>query len=133
RTLFTHPPDASVKSPSGQVTVKLVALVAVPAGVVTVMWPVVAAGGTFATILIAVSETIVAVVPLNATCVAPARLWPLIVTSVSAGPDLGVKPAIAGVTRVVIRLIELLSPFVNQIAPSGPAVSRYGKSMPLPV
>jgi len=48
-------------------TVKLLLLVAEPAGAVTAMGPVVAPAGTVEIIVVAVAETIAAVNPLNAT------------------------------------------------------------------
>ena len=48
-------------------TMKLVALVAVPAGVVTVMGPVVAPAGTLVARLVVVADVTVAVTPLNVT------------------------------------------------------------------
>jgi hypothetical protein len=101
-------------------------LVAVPAGTVTVMRPVVAPVGTFVTICVAVSETMEPDLPLNATLVAPERLRPVMVTEVPAGPDVGAKPTMAGVTVVVIRPIELLPEFVNQRAPSAAAAIPSG-------
>jgi hypothetical protein len=68
------------------VTVKFVALVAVPLGVVTVIGPVVAPVGTFVTICVAVFDVIVAITPPNFTQVAPVRSVPLIVTEVPTGP-----------------------------------------------
>ena len=112
---------------------KVALLAAVPADVVTEMRPVVAPAGTVVTIWVAVSDTMVAEVPLNATLVAPERFWPVMVTVVPAAPDVGLKPPIFGVTVVVIRPIELLTALVNHSAPSGPAGSRRGRSMPLPV
>ena len=100
---------------------KLVAEVAVPAWVVTVIGPVVAPAGASVTISVAVSETIRAVVPLKATLVARPRLRPVMVTRVPAGPDPGFSPEICGVTDVVIRPM-VLSPPMNHSAPSGPAV-----------
>jgi hypothetical protein len=130
--------------------VKLVGLVAVPAGVLTVMRPVAAPAGTVVTIWVAVADTMAAGVPPNATAVAAGRFWPVMVTVVPAAPEAGVKPAIFGVTAVVIRPIALpprlvtvpvvvirpieLSPLlVNHSAPSGPAVIPNGWSMPVPV
>ncbi len=75
---------------------KVAVLVAVPAGVVTEVWPVVAAVGTAVTIWVAVSDTMVAGVPLNATLVAPERFWPVMVTVVPTVPDVGLKPLISG-------------------------------------
>jgi hypothetical protein len=60
----------------------MVLLVAVPAGVVTEMGPLVAPAGTLAT------------------------TWPVMVTMVPAGPDVGVKLLICGVTLGVIRPID---------------------------
>ena len=65
-----------------RVGVKLDALVAVPPGVVTEIFPVVAPLGTVALICVAVSEVIGAARPLNFTVEAPARLVPLMVTTV---------------------------------------------------
>jgi hypothetical protein len=113
--------------------VKVALLVAVPAGVVTEMWPVVAPAGTVVTILVAMSDTTVATVALNATLVAPERFWPVMVTVVPAAPEAGVKLLIPGVTVVVIRPIEvpLVSlKLVNHSAPSGPAVIADGPAMP---
>jgi hypothetical protein len=59
------------------VTLNRPLLVAVPARVVTETWPVVAPAGTVATIVVAVSETIVAAVLLKATRMAPERLCPV--------------------------------------------------------
>jgi hypothetical protein len=78
-------------------TVKSVALVAVPAGVVTEILPVVAPVGTVAVIwMLELTVNTVAAVPLNATPVAPVKLLPLIVTLVPTGPDPGEKLVIDG-------------------------------------
>src|SRR5258707_8451561 len=79
----------------GRTTVNAPLLVVVPLGVVTLSGPVVAVAGTVA--WIAVSEVTVklALVPLNATAVAPVKLVPLIVTLAPAGPLAGVKLEIA--------------------------------------
>ena len=70
----------------GSITVKAVALVAVPPGVVTAIGPVVARAGTVAVIL--VSETTMKVdrVPLNLTAEAPVKPVPMIVTDVPGPP-----------------------------------------------
>src|SRR5262249_13493269 len=57
----------TVGAPGLAKTVKFVALVAVPAGAVTVIGPVVAPAGTVVTICVAVAEVIVAAVPLKVT------------------------------------------------------------------
>ena len=105
-------------------------LVAVPAGVVTETWPVVAPAGTLVTILVAVSDTMAARVPWKATAVAPERFRPAMVTEAPAAPEVGVSLLILGVTVVVIRPIESPASLVNHSAPSGPAVIPCGVLMP---
>lgn len=74
------------------VTVKLAELVAVPAGVVTEIFPVVAPVGTVAVILVEESTVnFAADVPLNFTPVAPVKFVPLIVTEVPTGPLVGLN------------------------------------------
>src|SRR5439155_5410873 len=64
---------------AGAVTVKLLALVAVPPGVVTEIAPVVAPAGTVAVTCVAeFTVNVVALVPLNFTDVAPVRFVPVI-------------------------------------------------------
>jgi hypothetical protein len=75
-----------VGAPAVVVTVKFVALVAVPLVVFTVIGPVVAPVGTFVTICVAVFDVIVAITPPNFTQVAPVRSVPLMVTEVPTGP-----------------------------------------------
>jgi hypothetical protein len=77
--------------------VKLLRLVVVPPGAVTVMVPLVAPGGTVASI--SLSEATVkfgAGVWLKLTTVAPVRFFPLIATKVPAGPLLGEKLLMLG-------------------------------------
>ena len=97
------------------------------------MCPLLAPAGTVVTILVAVSELMVAVVPAKVTWLAFDRLIPRIVTMVPDAPEGGVKPLIWGVTVVVIRPIELLLWLVNHIAPSGPATIPSGPRIPVPV
>jgi hypothetical protein len=61
-----------------------------------VIFPLVAAVGTFTLSFAAVSLMMVAVVPLKVTLVAPARFVPLMVTFVPGGPDVGVKLVMVG-------------------------------------
>src|SRR3989442_6278702 len=65
---------------AGLIIVKLLALVAVPPSVATVMDPVVAPAGTVARTVVAESTVKVALTPLNVTAVAPAKFVPVIVT-----------------------------------------------------
>ena len=79
------------------VTVKLLALVAVPPGVVTLIWPLVAPLGTVAAIEVAeFTVKLTAFAPLNVTAVVPMKAVPLIVTMVPTGPFGGVKLVIVG-------------------------------------
>ena len=71
-------------------------LVAVPPGVMTVTEPLVAAAGTAVVIFVAWSAEIAAAVPLKFTAVAPARLMPVIVTVVPAGPEAGASLVMHG-------------------------------------
>jgi hypothetical protein len=76
--------------------VKLVALVAVPTGVVTVIVPVVAPAGTTAVTEVAVFAENVAVTPLNLTDVTPVRFVPVMTTLVPTGPLVGANDVIVG-------------------------------------
>src|SRR5215510_13128215 len=79
-------------------------LVALPAGVVTEIWPDVPPVGTVAPMLVAVAVFTCAKVLLKATRLFAAvvsKLVPLIVTAVPATPMFGVKLVIAGVAEAV--------------------------------
>jgi hypothetical protein len=79
------------------VTVNLWELQAVPPGVVTQIFPVVAPLGTVAVIWVdEPPEKVVADVPPNVTAVAPVRVVPVIVTIVPIGPEVGVNEVIVG-------------------------------------
>ena len=83
-----------VGTPAPVATVKFEAEVAVPAGVVTLIVPVVPPVGTVATIWVAVADTIVAEVPLKLTeswLIVVLKPVPVIVTDVPTGPLFGVK------------------------------------------
>jgi len=80
----------------GGTTVNALLLVAVPAGVVTPIGPVVAPAGTVAWIALSEVTVKLALAPLNATAVAPVSFVPLIATLVPTGPLVGVKPVIVG-------------------------------------
>src|SRR5882762_8903856 len=91
-------------------TVKLLALLAVPPGVVTLIGPVVAPDGTVAVIAVAEFTVKLALVPLNSTDVAPVKFVPLIVTLVPAGPLPGVKLVMVGGLSTVKLLALLAAP-----------------------
>src|SRR2546422_103245 len=83
------------------VGVKLVALVAVPPGVVTLIAPVVAPVGTVAWIVVAELTVKVALMPLNCTAVAPVNPVPVIVPLLPTGPFGGVKLVTVGGLTIV--------------------------------
>ena len=89
------------------ITVKFVALVAVPDEVVTAIGPVVTPAG--AVVVICVGEFTVndELAPLNATLVVLEKFVPVIVTTVPAEPPLGVKLVIVGVTGVASVAIKV--------------------------
>jgi hypothetical protein len=92
-------------------TVKLVAEVAVPFGVVTVIFPVVAEAPTTAVICVALSTVkLAAAEPLNLTALAPVKFVPVIVTDVPASPLAGLKPEIVGAFRIVKFVVDAAVP-----------------------
>ena len=98
-----------------RITVKLLALVAVPPGVVMATVPLVAPVGTVAVIWVAeLTVKVVALTPLNRTAVAPVRLVPVITTEVPTGPDEGVKLLIvrARATVKLLALVAVLKPLL---------------------
>ena len=105
------------------ITVKLLALVAVPPGVVTPSSPVVAPTGTDVWIAVAELTVKAALAPLNVTDVAPLKFVPLIVTLAPTGPLVGVKLAIVGATVKVLALVAVPPGVVTA---SGPVVAPVG-------
>lgn len=91
------------------VTVKSVALMPDPLGVVTVIRPVVAFAGTVATILVEDVTVNAADTPLNRTDVAFVNPVPLIVTEVPGGPLVGVKEVTVGAAGVTVKLDVLVA------------------------
>jgi hypothetical protein len=116
------------------VTVKFVALVAVPPGVVTVIFPVTAPLGTVVEICVpdGFTENEVAATPPNFTAVAPLRPVPLIVTEVPTGPLDGEKDEIVGtgaqeeLTAKLVALVatpsSVATPILPVVAPAGTIV-----------
>jgi len=111
-------------------TVKSVELVAVPAGVVTRIRPVLALDGTVVVICVpAVFVLKLATATLlNVTDVAPPRLAPLTVTGVPTGPEVGVNEVIVGaqppgLATVKVELVAVPSAFTTWI---GPVVALAG-------
>src|SRR6266436_8341259 len=90
------------------VTVKLVALVPVPPGVVTAMGPVTAPVGTSASTCVSeITWRLVAATPPNVTFVAPVKLCPVIATDVPTGPLVGLKLAMAATTEKAVGLVAI--------------------------
>src|SRR5213592_2425667 len=78
------------------VTVKALALSTEPAGVVTLILPLVAPPGTLVLIWVSVPPFKLAGVPFKATWVAPVKFVPVMVTPVPTGPLVGVNDVIVG-------------------------------------
>ncbi len=107
------------------VTVKVIALVAVPPAVVTLIVPVVAPVGTVAEICVAEFTVKLAVVPLNFTALAPLKFAPVIVTLIPTAPLVGEKLLIdgGGTTVKLLALAavppEVVTLIVPVVAPLG--------------
>src|SRR5437879_9640060 len=108
-------------------TVKLLALVAVPPGVVTLSGPVVAPLGTVAEIEVEEVAVKLALVPLKVTAVAPVKFVPVIVTGVPTGPLVGTKLVIVGgLTTVTVKLVALVAVPPGVVTLSGTDVDPTG-------
>lgn len=94
------------------VTVKRVVVTTGPLGVVIVMGPVVAPGGTVVVIVPGGPSANVAVTPLNETAVAPVKFAPVIVTPVPTGPKVGAN----GLKLIPSRKAMMSSVAVAEIA-----------------
>src|SRR5262245_60555063 len=112
-------PVAGVKPVILGATVKLVALVAVPPGVVTVIGPLVAPAGTIAVICPAESTVKLAGLPLNFTAVAPVKLVPLITTGMPTPLLSGEAPVIVAgwYTVSAFGLVAKPPPFTMTMEP----------------
>ncbi len=108
-------------------TVKLLVLVTEPAGVVTLIGPVVAPAGTVAVILVDLTTLNVAAVPLKVTPVAPVKLVPVIVTVVPTGPKVGENEVIVGAPAVDVTL----KPWELQSLPPGVVTQIFPVVAPL--
>jgi hypothetical protein len=103
-------------------TVKLVALVAVPPGLITLIGPVVALAGTVALMDVADKMVKLALEPLNRTTLTWVKLYPLMVTLVPGTPLVGKKPVITGgiaLTAAAASSIPLPQSAVVQVLPEG--------------
>src|SRR6185369_4969581 len=107
KTVVPTMPDKGEKLSIFGKTVKLRGLGKLPAGVTTVIGPVVAPAGTTAAISCGETSVNTALTPLNRTAVAPVKLVPLIVTLVPAAPLDGVNPLICGAMKKLLRLVAV--------------------------
>ena len=87
------------------VTVKFEAESALPPGVVTANFPVLAPVGTVVEICVALFTVKDAAVPFRVSAVAPVRLVPVTVTAVPAWPEAGLKLTIVGAEAVTVKLV----------------------------
>jgi hypothetical protein len=87
---------AAIAGAGALTTVKSIALVALPPGVVTLSGPVVAPAGTVARMAVGEITAKLAATPLNCTAVAPVKFVPVIVTEVPTSALEGVKLVIVG-------------------------------------
>src|SRR5439155_13323170 len=112
----------------GVVTVKLLALVAVPPGVLTWIGPLVAPLGTVAVIWVLVFTVKLAAVPLKRTAVAPVKLVPVMVTEVPTGPLVGLKELMLGGAGgvVTVKLLALVAVPPGVLTWIGPLVAPLG-------
>lgn len=106
-------PLAGAKEVMAGITVKRVVVTkGPPPGVVTVIGPVVAPGGTAVVIVPGGPSVNVAATPLNETAVAPVKFVPVIVTPVPTGPKIGAN----GLKLIPSRKAMMSSVAVGEIA-----------------
>ena len=111
------------------ITVKLAALVAVPARVCTVREPVVAVGGTTAISVVGLVTVNVDETPLNVTVCTLTKLAPVTVTDVPGWPLVGVKPVMVGTAGLTVTWLAALPPLsiaVMVVEPAATAVTEIG-------
>jgi hypothetical protein len=126
-------PELGVKPVIPGVTVKLVPLVPVPPEVVTLIGPEVAPAGTVAVIWLPLTTVkLVAAVALKSTADALLKYWPLIVTSVPTGPEVGLKPDTSGVWAAgealgtTVKSLPLVAVPPEVVTPIGPLRAPAG-------
>src|SRR6185295_10062586 len=120
--------DPIVGACGGCVTVKAVALVAVPAGLTTLIRPVVAPAGTLVSMRTAETTVKLAAVPLKRTLVVPRKFVPFTVTAVPTGPLAGVNEVIVGGCGGVVTVneVELVPVPSGDVTLIGPVVAPAG-------
>ncbi len=125
-TLVPTGPLVGVKLVIVGATVKLLALVAVPPGVVTAIGPVVAPEGTVAWIVVGEVTAKVALFVLKVTELASLKFVPLICTLVPTGPLGGVKPLMVGGLADTVKLLAPLAVPPGVVTAIGPVVAVAG-------
>ena len=118
-------PGVKLVTVGGFTTVKLLALLAVPPAVVTLIVPLEVPAGTVAVIAVAEFTAKLALVPLNRTAVAPMKFAPLIVTLAPTGPLVGVKLEIVG-GLMTVKLFALLAVPPEVVTLIGPLEAPAG-------
>ena len=103
-----------------------VRLVAFPAGVFTMIFPVVAPEGTVAVICVGELTVNAANTPLNFTTVAPLKFVPVIVTVVPTGPDTGEKLEMVGDPEGTVKFVALVPVPELVVTEIGPVVAAAG-------
>jgi hypothetical protein len=114
----------------GGITLKLEALVTLPAGFATVSGPDVAPTGTIARSAVSLSTVKAATAPLKPRLVAKAKLVPRTSTSPPTGPLAGAKPAIVGgpITKKLDADEEVPASFVTLIGPEAAPAGTCARS-----
>src|SRR3989442_15780831 len=122
----THPLIAvTVVFVGAGMTVKLVALVAVPPGVVTRTGPVVLTIRPPPRSTLLPYTPLFRSLPLNVTAVAPVKFVPLIVTLAPTGPLAGVTLVIVG-AGMTVKLVALVAVPPGVVTLTGPVVAPVG-------
>jgi hypothetical protein len=108
-------------------TVKFVELVAVPEGLVTAIFPVVAPVGTVAVIVVEeLALNVVAATPLKVTDVTPVKPVPVIVTELPTAPEVGVNEVIVTQLDETVKFVELRTSAPHVVTPILPVVAPAG-------
>src|SRR2546425_9356556 len=113
-------------------TVKLLALVAVPPDVVTLIGPVVAPLGRVVAIEVDEFTVKLAATPLMVTDVAPVKFVPVIVTLAPTGPLVGEKLVIVG-GGMTVKLLALIAVPPDVVTLIGPVVAPLGRVVAIDV
>src|SRR3989442_6638633 len=116
----------------GGMTVKLLALVAVPPDVVTLIGPVVAPLGRVVAIEVDEFTVKLAATPLMVTDVTPVKFVPAIITLAPTGPLVGEKLVIVG-GGMTVKLLALMAAPPDVVTLIGPVVAPLGRVVAIEV